>query len=127
MPSKLYLFITILLAFLTFSPRESYGEGTKQIQPTTGDNGQLLINPTITGVTDSIYSDVSDSTGRLYISVCNSGEKIHLGFGQPRTEVGAAVDDVCWTLYDPSGTAVLSSCIPTSSATSAIKAINARS
>src|SRR6478735_6891303 len=83
------LFVTLLILFTQVL---SYAEGTKQIMPNAGNPAYFVL--------DNGWSPFAlyncPATSRLYISICNPGEKIYFGFRQPN-------NDVRFRIMDPFG------------------------
>lgn len=76
-----------------------FAEGTKQLQPTSTDNGFIQIFDNNT-TTRPFATYNCPEPNRLNIRICNAGEKIYMGFRQTD-------NDVYFQLKDPNGVVVM--------------------
>lgn len=101
------------MGILVIALFESKGEGTKQIMPTSGSNGELQLMPSFSqfALFDCPESD------RLYIHIKTVGEKICFGFGERRDNNGSTIANVQYRLRRPDGNIVMGpASLPTSGA-----------
>lgn len=102
---SLYLFkiSTVLFVFIfLISGYQSpyvFAEGTKQLQPTSSDNGFIQIFDNNT-TTRPFATYNCPEPHRLNIRICNAGEKIYMGFRQTD-------NDVYFQLRNPNGVVVM--------------------
>lgn len=75
----------------------AYAEGTKQLSPSFGDNGNIILDNGYSAF--ATYSTTTDDLYRLNISICEVGEVIHFGFRVPE-------DDIYFRIKDPNGNIV---------------------
>src|SRR5690242_10711937 len=76
------------------------GEGTKQLQPNSSVQSAYLQIWDQNDPTRKFMTFDDDTLYRLNIKICNLGEKIHIGFQQPDT-------NVFWKLIAPNGSVVI--------------------
>ncbi|MBO9700559.1 MAG: gliding motility-associated C-terminal domain-containing protein [Sporocytophaga sp.] len=93
------LFVLIFLISTYIPTPYLFGEGTKQLQPTSSDNGFIQIFDNNT-TTRPFATYNCPEANRLNIRICNSGEKIYMGFRQTD-------NDVYFQLKDPNGVVVM--------------------
>jgi len=105
--------LLLIMGILVIALYESKGEGTKQIMPTSGSNGELQLMPSFSqfALFDCPESD------RLYIHIKTVGEKICFGFGERRDNNGSTIANVQYRLRRPDGNIVMGpASLPTSGA-----------
>ncbi|MGC8864816.1 MAG: immunoglobulin domain-containing protein [Bacteroidales bacterium] len=103
----------IKVGLLAFVSTHLFAEGTKQIMPTSGSNGELQLMPSFSQF--ALYDCPADD--RLYIHIKTVGEKICFGFGERRDNNGNVISDVQYRLRRPDGTIVMGpASLPTSGA-----------
>ncbi len=80
-PSKLLskLRFIFLYCFFTLSVFQSYSEGTRELRPAAGDAGFMQIWDPTTQPQRRFMTYSADSNQRLYINICNPGERIYFG------------------------------------------------
>lgn len=88
----------------------SFAEGSKQLRPSSGDNGYIQINDKAR--TFATYMAAEDE--RMYIHVSSNKERIYFGFGKI-TDGNNTQSDVWFRIKDPNGNVVMGPTkIPTS-------------
>lgn len=66
-------------------------EGSKELTPNFGDNGQVHIEASSSDF--ATYSTTTDSLYRLNITVCNLGERIYFGFRPSESDIYMRIKD----------------------------------
>ena len=94
--------VVTVLFLVVFPTVLLYSEGTKQVMPNSGANGQLCINKWRNDF--AVYDGKAEF--RLNISIANNSEQIRFGFGQVFDNDNKVISDLFYRIKNSSGLVV---------------------